>query len=106
MVFEIVSCGGCRTCEIACSYKHTGEFAPSVSSLKIMDREDGNGYDVLLREEDGAEGKRCDGCQDMDVPHCHVPDDLTKAIYAYLARCEKKEATSATENAQAAADGI
>ncbi len=108
MIFEMSSCGGCRTCEIACSYKHTGEFAPSVSSLKIMDREDGNGYDVFLREEDGTEGKPCDGCPSMDVPlcveYCHVPDDLTKVIYEFLARCEKKDERCAEENGRSAAD--
>jgi Fe-S-cluster-containing hydrogenase component 2 len=93
MVFEMPSCGGCRTCEIACSYKHTGEFAPFVSSLKILDREDGDGYDVFLSEGAAPEGLSCDGCQERDIPlcveYCHEPDDLTKIIFDFLAYIEK-----------------
>ena len=102
MVFEMPSCGGCRTCEIACSFKHIGEFAPSVSSLKILDREDGNGYDVLLLEETGPEGLSCDGCPERDIPlcveYCHMPDDLTKILFDFLAHCEKKKQSSVVGN--------
>jgi Fe-S-cluster-containing hydrogenase component 2 len=28
-------CSGCRTCELACSFHHTGAFAPASSSVRI-----------------------------------------------------------------------
>lgn len=70
MIFDMPTCGGCRTCEIACSYHHTGEFVPKVSSIKILNKEDGAGYRVLFIEEGDERGKACDGCADLDVPYC------------------------------------
>jgi Fe-S-cluster-containing hydrogenase component 2 len=70
MKFDMPECGGCRTCEIACSYHHTGGFAPSVSSIKILDKEDGAGYHVLFIEQEGQTGKACDLCPGLDVPCC------------------------------------
>lgn len=76
--FEMPSCGGCRTCEIACSFKHTGEFNPSVSSIKIIEKEDGLGFCVCLTDKSGERRQICDGCIDIDEPMC-------------LQYCEKKE---------------
>jgi len=70
MLFDMPTCGGCRTCEIACSYHHVGEFAPSISSIKILNKADGVGYHVLILEEDSESGKACDGCVGLDVPYC------------------------------------
>jgi Fe-S-cluster-containing hydrogenase component 2 len=70
MRFDMDTCGGCRTCEIACSFHHCGEFKPSVSSIKILDKEGGAGYTVLLLEEDSDQGKACDGCQGLEKPLC------------------------------------
>ena len=70
MLFDMPTCGGCRTCEIACSYHHAGEFAPSISSIKILNKVDGVGYHVLFLEEDGESGKACDGCAGLEVPYC------------------------------------
>jgi hypothetical protein len=58
MNFDMPDCGGCRTCKIACSYHHTGGFVPSVSSIKILDKEDGVGYHVLFVEQEGEGGDR------------------------------------------------
>ena len=70
MQFEMPNCGGCRTCEIACSYHHLGAFAPSVSSIKILNKDDGIGYRILFLEEDSDLGKLCDGCMGLEVPYC------------------------------------
>ena len=70
MLFDMPTCGGCRTCEIACSYHHVGEFAPSISSIKILNKVDGVGYHLLFLEEDGESGKTCDGCAGLEVPYC------------------------------------
>ena len=90
MIFHMASCGGCRTCEMACSFKHKGEFAPSISSLKIMDREDGDGFDVMFLKETGKQGTACDGCKEREVPlcveYCHMTDDLKEILLAFLER--------------------
>jgi len=70
MLFDMPTCGGCRTCEIACSYHHIGEFAPSISSIKILNKVDGVGYHVLFLEEDDESGRACDGCAVLEIPYC------------------------------------
>jgi Fe-S-cluster-containing dehydrogenase component len=50
MVFEMATCGGCRTSEMACSFHHTGEFNPSVSSIGIVERAGQDGVCVHLEE--------------------------------------------------------
>jgi len=90
MKFDMPSCGGCRTCEIACSFHHTGEFKPAVSSLKVVEKEEGPGYFVVLKEESDEEGFACDGCKGLDIPlcieYCKEADDL----YKILSEFEKK----------------
>lgn len=51
MKFDMPTCGACRTCEMGCSFKHEQEFNPSISSIKILDKEDGPGYTVWIVEE-------------------------------------------------------
>ena len=88
MIFEMPACGGCRTCEIACSYHHSGEFNPSISSLKILDKEDGVGYQVMLLEKDEGQRKACDGCQELLEPlcmeYCKEKEELEKMIKELL----------------------
>jgi Fe-S-cluster-containing dehydrogenase component len=84
MKFDMPTCGGCRTCEIACSYHHVGEFAPSVSSIRILNKEDGAGYYVVFLEDDEERGKSCDGCVNLDIPccveFCKKEEELTKML--------------------------
>ena len=95
MKFDMDTCGGCRTCEIACSFHHTGEFNPSISSIKILDKEAGPGYDVLLLEEDSEEGRACDGCQALDEPlcmeYCKEKEDLREMIDTVMDKAAKKK---------------
>jgi Fe-S-cluster-containing dehydrogenase component len=87
IIFDMPSCGGCRTCELACSFHHTKEFIPSVSSLKVLAREEGPGYQVLLVTESCGESMACDGCKDLDVPlcmeYCKEMDDLGKILLSF-----------------------
>jgi Fe-S-cluster-containing hydrogenase component 2 len=84
MIFDMPSCGGCRTCEMACSFKHRGEFIPAISSLKIMDKGDEPGFNVLLLEESDQRGIACDFCQELEVPlclqYCRESEDLEKIL--------------------------
>jgi len=84
MIFDMPSCGGCRTCEIACSFHHTNEFQPSVSSIKILNSEKKQGYAVSLADEGDGMTMACDGCRGLDVPlciqYCKDSDDLGKIL--------------------------
>lgn len=70
MKFDMPACGACGTCEIACSYHHTGQFNPSLSSIKIHEKQSGGGYIAELLEQTGAFGQACDGCVDEKEPRC------------------------------------
>jgi Fe-S-cluster-containing hydrogenase component 2 len=84
VVYEMPSCGGCRTCELACSFHHTQTFVPSLSSLKVLDRNEGPGYRVSLVAAQNGERIACDGCKGLDVPACieccKEIDDLGKIL--------------------------
>ena len=87
-IYEMPSCGGCRTCELACSFKHTGEFNPSVSSIRIIEKEDGLGFCVGLTEKRGERRQICDGCIDMVEPmclqYCDKKEDLKETLQKFL----------------------
>jgi Fe-S-cluster-containing hydrogenase component 2 len=81
---DMPNCGGCRTCERACSFHHTGEYNPSLSSIRILEKENEAGFLVLLLEEDGTDGFACDGCLGLDHPLClqvcREGDDLGRIL--------------------------
>ena len=90
IVFDMAECGGCRTCELACSFHHTQTFTPSISSLKVLDKEEGPGYRVSLVAEKKGERMACDGCKDLDVPpcveYCREYDDLMEILIRFEGR--------------------
>ena len=95
ILFDMPSCGGCRTCELACSFHHTQEFIPSASSLKVLDKEGGPGYQVLLVHESFGESIPCDHCKSLDVPlcmeYCKEADDLGKILLSFEEELQNKE---------------
>ncbi|MHB8773392.1 MAG: hypothetical protein ACYC7J_20570 [Syntrophales bacterium] len=95
MKFTMPSCGGCRTCELACSFHHTGEFMPAVSSLTIIEKTESPGYDVLLREEKEGKNLACNGCEGREVPlcvlYCRERDDLSQILQEFDAHTGRKE---------------
>lgn len=88
MVFDMPDCGGCRTCEMACGYHHAEVFHPSISSLRILDKEAGIGYRVMLVEKDSETAKACDGCDELTVPlcieFCEKEEELRKILDDFL----------------------
>jgi Fe-S-cluster-containing dehydrogenase component len=70
MLFDFPECGGCRTCEMACSFHHMGKFNPSVSSIRIIEKERGTGFEVVLYEERDGEAFSCDLCAGDELPSC------------------------------------
>lgn len=95
MIFEMASCGGCRTCEMACSYKHLGDFKPKISSIQILEKENELGYQVDLVEGNKWERIGCDGCEGLDVPlcvqYCEKSDDLKKILEEFRGIIESKK---------------
>lgn len=95
MIFDMTSCGGCRTCELACSFKHREEFIPAISSIKILDKEKGAGFLVYIAEgKDGPE-MPCDGCKELGVPmcmqYCPKSKDLEKILEEFMAACRREQ---------------
>jgi Fe-S-cluster-containing hydrogenase component 2 len=72
--FEYDKCSGCRICEVVCSIKHTGEFNPELSRIRVYDF-----YHGLIQVP-----STCWGCRnqwaDREAPcvaACPVPGALT-----------------------------
>lgn len=84
MVFDMPSCGGCRTCELACSYHHTGKFNYAFSSIRVIDKENEEGFQIELIEERDGERYACDACKGLKTPacveYCKESDALLKMI--------------------------
>ena len=80
MIFDMKSCGGCRTCELACSFHHEKNFNPKISSLKILDKKDEKGYLVEILSEKIGLRYACDGCSGLKtslcVQYCKEPEIL------------------------------
>ena len=94
MLFEMPLCGGCRTCEMACSFHHKGEFIPSASSIKILDRQHAPGFEVFLAEKSDAGAVACDECRGLGVPlcleYCTKKDDLKKILGEFSEKVHRR----------------
>jgi Fe-S-cluster-containing hydrogenase component 2 len=88
MLFDMPDCGGCRTCELACGFKHTSAFSYATSSIRVLDKEDQRGHTVLLLEQNEETHFACDGCPELDVPlcvqHCREAEKLTKMLQEFV----------------------
>lgn len=84
MIFNMLECGGCKTCELVCSFHHTKEFSHQFSSLKILNKKDGAGFQILLIEKNDKINIPCDGCKNRETPlcvqFCGKLDDLEEII--------------------------
>jgi ferredoxin len=70
VTFETEKCGGCRSCELACSFHHRGLFQPKIASIEINDRPKNLGFTTTIYR-DGSEGHiACDQCKGLPVPMC------------------------------------
>lgn len=90
MDFKMDLCGGCETCEIACSYKHTGEFNHLISSIEIIELENKPGYKVRINEDANGSRIPCNGCADIDgepmcVQFCPKQKELKDIIEQFKA---------------------
>lgn len=95
IAFDMPTCGGCRTCEMACGFHHLGEFNPRASSLQVVDREDGPGYFVRIAAENNGQRMACDLCKGLVMPlcveYCRELDDLYKILMTFEKIREKSK---------------
>jgi Fe-S-cluster-containing hydrogenase component 2 len=79
---------------MACSFVHKGEFAPAFSSMKIIDRDDQRGFNVLFIEGD-KDIVACDGCSNDEKPlcvqYCPKEEDLLQIIKEFIQKKESKQ---------------
>jgi Fe-S oxidoreductase len=64
---------------MACSFRHKGEFSPSISAIKILEKKNGVGYFISLAEKKDGENLSCIGCREC-VRFCPVSEDLENVI--------------------------
>ena len=92
MIVKMSTCGGCRTCEMACSFHHIGEFNPAVSSIKIIEKEDESYFFVELLEKADDTIMACDGCRGLEVPlcmqYCCESDALAQILEQYTKKTD------------------
>jgi len=95
MKFTFADCGGCRSCELACSYHLTNEFDITKAAIEITEKE-GGGYQVTLYEEDTGTRRACDGCEGIEIPlcvrYCHTGETLMEYIEAMRETLKQKGA--------------
>lgn len=80
---------------MVCSFHHKGEFIPSLSSIKILNKENEAGFRVLLVEKGDERSLACDGCRELDVPlcmqYCKENEDLEKILREFLEQTKPRE---------------
>jgi hypothetical protein len=73
---------------MACSFRRRGEFMPEISSIKILEKEDGPGYFVSILEKNEGQNLACDGCKNLEFPlclqYCLKREDLEKILKEFL----------------------
>lgn len=95
MKFTFTDCGGCRNCELACSYRLKFEFDPAKAAVEVTEKK-GGGYEVTLHELASGARSACDGCIDLEDPmcvrYCHSPVELKEYIDKIREQLKSKEA--------------
>jgi len=83
IMIDIDLCYGCKTCQLVCSFHHTGTFWPDRSSISVF-RNPQNG--IVKWSIDST----CDGCKGENEPLC-VKYCVYKAIRIVKKDIKKKE---------------
>ena len=92
MIFNFPNCDGCKNCELACSFYHSGEFNPSNSSIKIIENKDKHkgGFLINFLENKDEFVFQCDGClktkESLCLQYCQESGKLKRMIYKFINR--------------------
>jgi Fe-S-cluster-containing hydrogenase component 2 len=70
VTFETEMCGGCRSCELACSFHHAGFFQRRLSSMDVNPKPKELGHSITFYRESIDGHIACDMCKGLDVPLC------------------------------------
>ena len=70
LTFETETCGGCRTCELACSFHHRKVFQPGIASIEIKATPHKFGFTATLYKKKIEDHMACDQCRGLSVPMC------------------------------------
>ena len=90
VTFETETCGGCRSCELACSFHHMKNFQRGISSIVITDVPKSTNTNLTFYRESIDNRMACDMCKGLDVPLCiqfcsaTYRDELEKLLRAHL----------------------
>jgi Fe-S-cluster-containing hydrogenase component 2 len=93
MIFDFENCGGCKTCELSCSFERTGAFNHHCASMRVIENE--RTYRVEFFEKDEGDHKACDGCAGLEEPlcatYCHDPDQMKKLVEKFMEHMSQEE---------------
>lgn len=94
--YRLENCGGCITCEMACSLKQTGQFNHQLSSIHIVRDEEQMENRVRLFFDSDLGRIPCNGCVDIDgdpmcVQYCHERMDLREIIHAFIQETTRED---------------
>ena len=70
LTFETENCGGCRSCELACSFHHRKVFQPGIASIEIKATPHPFGFIATLYRQSMEGHMACDRCRGLSVPMC------------------------------------
>jgi len=94
-VYNMFSCGGCRTCEMACSYRENKTFSFDGSCIRILEADQGKGYSVSFIHPKGYEENPCLLClneqkEPLCIQFCNEPQELADILKEYVKEIEEK----------------
>ena len=94
MIFDFPECGGCRTCELACSFRLIGGFNNKNSCIKIVENKNKGGFLVNFLENKDNFPFECDYCSNEEEPlcvqYCTEGEKLKELISKFVSYREKQ----------------
>ena len=92
MMFEMAACTGCRTCEMSCSFKHTGEFRPKLAAISIVEKPNEAGFLISIDSQTpDTQGQiHCMGCLEC-LKYFPADEALKKIIVRFLKKKRQAE---------------
>lgn len=95
MDFHLPVCGGCKTCELACSYHHNKAFTYEGGCFELIERDDRNGFTLRIHETAKNGRPACDGCKGLEQPlclrYCVEIDDMYPLVKDFFEQQAAKE---------------
>lgn len=90
VTLQVDTCGGCRSCELACSFHHTKLFQRSLSSMTVTSIPGKLDHAITFYRESAGGRIACDMCKGLETPLCVLfcsegfREELKKILEAHL----------------------